>query len=199
MVPLKETKMSKTITREQWLSIALHKHVAPLLAHHGATVPADALVSVGWPGGGSARKRIGECWSRAMSSKGVNEIFISPKISDQPSQMIEILIHEAIHAADDCASGHKGFFSRTAKAVGLEGKMTATVAGTELNAWINATVAKLPKIEHSRLDISGRKKQTTRMLKLSCDECDAVWRMSAQWASEVKCCPCCGGTSVTEG
>jgi hypothetical protein len=54
------------MTREEWLNKALHKHVAPLLAKHGATVPKDCLVSVGWPGGGSARKRIGEACVGAL-------------------------------------------------------------------------------------------------------------------------------------
>src|SRR5512139_3186437 len=93
-------QMTKMTTREQWLSVALHKYVAPLLAKHGAEVPKDCLVSVGWPGGGSARRRIGECWTRQMSSKKVNEIFISPKIADKPVQMLDTLIHEAVHASD---------------------------------------------------------------------------------------------------
>jgi len=170
-----------TLTREQWLTLALRDHVAPLLAEKaGATVPADALVSVGFPGGGSARKRIGECWTRKMSSKGVNEIFISPTISDKPARMLDILIHEAIHAADDCASGHKGFFRKAAKAVGLEGKMTSTVAGPELAQWISDTVEKLPKLDHSKLDLSGRAKKKTYMLKVECPECGCKLRGTAQ-------------------
>ena len=55
--------MTKTIkTREEWLNVVLHKHVAKLLKDKaGVTLPTDCKVSVGFPGGGSARKRIGEC------------------------------------------------------------------------------------------------------------------------------------------
>jgi hypothetical protein len=187
----------KAVTREQWLTLALHKHIAPLVKAAGATVPADALVSVGWPGGGSARKRIGECWTRAMSSKKVNEIFISPKISDKPLLMLDILLHESIHASDDCKSGHKGHFFRTAKAVGLTGKMTSTVAGPELAAKLKAIFKKLPKITHSKLDISTRKKQTTRMVKWSCGSCEAIWRMSGKY--QASCCPVCGSDEVQGG
>jgi hypothetical protein len=186
--------MTKTLTREQWLAQALHKHVAPLLARHGAAVPADCLVSVGFPGGASARKRIGECWARRQSSKGVNEIFINPMIADNPSQMLDILVHEAIHAADDCKSGHKGFFAKTARAVGLEGKMTATVAGPALAKWIEATLAKLPKIEHSRLDLSSRKKQSTRMIKVECVDCGYTLRTTQKWIDVGLPTCCCGGT-----
>jgi len=184
-------------TREEWLNKALHKHVAPLLARNGATVPTDCLVSVGFPGGGSARKRIGECWPRSRSSKKVNQIFINPSITDNPVQMLDILVHEAIHAADDCASGHKGFFMRTAKAVGLEGKMTATHAGAGLAIWINATISKLPVISHSKLDLSGRKKQTTRMVKHECQPCGAVWRAASKWGDS-ECCPFCSSAMYSD-
>jgi len=168
------------LTREQWLTIALHQYVAPLLAEKaGVTVPTDALVSCGFPGGGSARKRIGECWTRMMSSTGVNELFISPKISDNPAKMLDVLVHEAIHAADDCQSGHKGFFRKAATAVGLEGKMTSTHAGPELAKWIADTLAKLPKITHSKLDLSSREKKKTYLLKIECPACGCTLRGTA--------------------
>lgn len=183
------------LTREQWLNKALHSHVAPLLAKHGATVPKDCLVSVGWPGGGSARKRIGEAWPRARSSKKVNQIFISPSITDDPVKMLDILVHEACHVADDCKSGHKGPFKKLALAVGLTGKMTATVAGPELSKWIKATIKKLPKIAHSKLDLSGRVKQTTRLLLVKCGGCGMKLRVTEKWLPNIEGVTCnCGGT-----
>jgi hypothetical protein len=187
--------MSKSVTREQWLSIALHKHVASRLRiKAGVDVPADCKVSIGFPGGGSARKRIGECWPRARSSKGVNEIFINPSIADSPAKMLDVLVHEAIHAADDCASGHKGFFARVARAVGLEGKLTATHAGPQLADWIASTIDALPTIEHSKLNLDGRKKQSTRMLKVVCGECGYTLRTTQKWVEVGLPTCCCGGT-----
>lgn len=188
--------MSKAkLTREQWLTRMLRNNITTLLGRHGASVPVDCKVSVGFPGGGSARKRIGECWPRARSSIKVNEIFINPKISDV-RKIVDVLIHEAIHASDDCASGHKGHFAKVAKSVGLTGKMTATVAGPELQQWIDAQIASFPPFEYGSLDVDSRKRQTTRMLKHECNECGAIWRMSAQWSSIVQCCPCCGSVEV---
>lgn len=188
--------MSKKMNREEWLSKVLHKHISPMFAAHGATVPADCQVSVGFPGGGSARKRIGECWPRSRSAKSVNEIFINPSVST-PFKMVEILVHEAIHAADDCASGHKGFFRRTAVAVGLEGKMTSTHAGKQLAEWIDYVIAQMPEFDHGALTLDGRKKQTTRMVKWSCNECGAIWRAAAKWP--MHCCPVCGSLDITGG
>src|SRR6188768_270714 len=123
-------------SREEWLNKVLHKHVSKLLADKaGVELPKDVKVSVGFPGGGSARNRIGECWPREKSSIKVNEIFINPTLTSV-TQMVDVLVHEAIHAADNCASGHKGFFRKTALAVGLTGKMKSTVAGVELLQWI---------------------------------------------------------------
>jgi hypothetical protein len=184
--------MTKLKTREEWLNVVLHKHVAKLLkTKAGVTLPADCKVSVGFPGGGSARKRIGECWPRARSSIKVNEIFLNPSMKDV-TRLLDVLVHEAIHAADDCASGHKGFFTRTAKAVGLEGKMTATHAGPELALWIKDTITMMPTFDYGSLDLSGRKRQTTRMIKHEHVECGAVWRAAAKWGDSIAC-PFCGG------
>jgi hypothetical protein len=180
-------------TREQWLNLALDQ-LRPLFERKAnATIPPDARVSVGFPGGGSARKRVGECWPRIRSRDNVNEIFISPVVSE-PIKMLDILAHEAVHAVDDCASGHGKAFKRTAKAIGLTGKMTATVAGEELKAELEAILAALPPLTHGALDLSGRKKQPTRLLKLECDGCGMIVRTTAKWVEQTGCPACaCGG------
>ena len=180
------------MTREEWLTAALGKVRALLQDKAGATVPADCRVSVGFPGGGSARKRIGECWPRERSKDGVNEIFISP-VLHEPAKMLDVLIHEAVHAADNCESGHKGPFKRVSLAVGLTGKMTSTVAGPELQVWIAETVAALPALSHGALSLSGRKVQTTRMLKLECSDCGYVVRTTSKWLDHGVPSCCCGG------
>ena len=169
-------------TRENWLTEVLHKHIAALLLEKaGVALPTDVKVSVGFPGGGSARKRIGECWPRARSSQRVNEIFINPAIRDV-GVVVDVLVHEAIHAADDCKSGHKGFFRKTAKAVGLTGKMTATTAGPELRGWIEQTIAAMGGFDsYASLSLDGRKKQSTRMVKVVCPCCDYMVRTTQKW------------------
>ena len=184
---------NETVTREQWLNLALDQ-LRPLFERKaGASIPQDARVSVGFPGGGSARKRVGECWPRARSTDKVNEIFISPVVSD-PARMLDILAHEAVHAVDDCASGHGKAFKSVAVAIGLTGKMTSTVAGEELKAELVAIVAALPPLTHGALDLSGRKKQPTRLLKLECDGCGMIVRTTAKWVEQTGCPACaCGG------
>jgi hypothetical protein len=184
---------TETVTREKWLNLALDQ-LRPLFERKAnATIPHDTRVSVGFPGGGSARKRVGECWPRIRSRDGINEIFISPVVAE-PLRMLDILAHEAVHAVDDCASGHGKAFKSVAKAIGLTGKMTATVAGEELKAELEAILAALPPLTHGALDLSGRKKQPTRLLKLECDGCGMIVRTTAKWVEQTGNPTCaCGG------
>lgn len=186
-------KQQTNPTREAWLNQALAK-MAPLFKDKaGVEIPSDARVSVGFPGGGSARKRIGECWPRERSQDKVNEIFISPTLSD-PMRMLDVLAHEAIHAVDNCASGHKKEFKRIAKAIGLEGKMTATKAGEELRKELEAIIAALPALTHGALDLNGRKKQPTRLIKMECECCGMIIRTTQKWIEQTGEPSCaCGG------
>jgi len=183
----------KTVTREAWLNEAL-KHLNPWFKDRaGVEIPTDARVSVGFPGGGSARKRIGECWARSQSKDKVNEIFISPVLSD-PIRMLDVLVHEVVHAVDDCQSGHKEEFKKIAVKAGLEGKMTATHAGEELKAELERIIGVLPPLTHGALDLSNRKKQPTRLVKLECDSCGMIIRTTIKWIEQTGNPACaCGG------
>ena len=181
--------------REAWLIEALPLLQAEVFGPAGLTIPSDVKVACSWPGGGSARKRIGECWPRAFSAAKVNEMFISPRIAE-PVPALDILAHELIHAIDDCKSGHKAPFRKMALAIGLEGKMTATHAGEKLRPVLEGIVAKLGAYPHSQLDLSARKKQTTRNIKCVCtdEDCGAVFRMTQSWIDRANIdlkCPVC--------
>ena len=183
-------KSPVTITREQWLEAAVQ---AVAQANPSVTLP-PVKVSCSWPGGGSARKRIGECWARRMSKAGVNEIFISPKI-EESERVVSILVHEIAHAIDDCANGHKAKYVAIGKSLGLIGKPTQMELPPELaSALACIVIAKHGKFPHRGLDLSSRKKQPTRMLKCQCGECGAIWRMAAKTIASVEgqmSCPCC--------
>jgi hypothetical protein len=190
----------RTITREQWLRHATH-HLTTRFSKAGLTVP-RVRVSCSWPGGGSAYRRIGECWPREASKAGVNEIFISPKIDDG-ARAVSILAHEICHAIDDCQHGHKGPFAAIGRTAGLEGKptqmeLTPDVAGA-LNQVLIAAYGPYP---HHALDLSCQKRQRSRMIRCTCSECGAIWRMSRTviaGASGGLHCPACTNSSVEVG
>jgi Fe-S cluster biogenesis protein NfuA len=191
--------VSKTkVNREAWLTTMLHTHIAPMMKKHGGIVPTDCKVSVGFPGGGKPSKRIGEAWPRARSTDKRNNIFINPALGDV-KRIVDVLVHEAVHVTDDCASGHRGHFKKVARAIGLEGKMTATHAGPELAKWIDQAIAKMPAFDHGALDLTTRKVQTTRLLKLTCDGCEMIVRTTEKWINDVGCPTCACGGKFHEG
>jgi hypothetical protein len=185
----------KFSTREEWLVAAVAK-LSDLFAAIGETVPA-VRVSVGWPGGrGSKNAVIGQCWATAASADKVAQLFVSPVLADA-TRVLDVLSHELVHAIDDCQSGHKGRFTKVAKALGLEGKMTATVAGATLKAQLDEIAAELGAYPHAALanaqGAEGPKKQGTRMLKVECAQGSGyIARMTRSWLDSygAPICPC---------
>ena len=173
----------KNPSREEWLQAAVRELQADVFTPAALEIPADVKVSCGWPSSGGVRSSkgmtIGQCFSRSCSKANINEIFISPTQNDSV-KVLDVLAHELIHAIDDCQNGHKKAFRDMALAIGLEGKMTATTAGEALKALLQAIVKRLGDYPHEELDISNRKKQTTRMVKVECEKahCDFSFRAS---------------------
>ncbi len=54
------------------------------------------------------------CYARCMTKDGVNDIYISP-LFYEPVEVISILVHELIHAIDDCEHGHGPVFQKIAQ------------------------------------------------------------------------------------
>jgi len=173
-------KSLNNMIREQWLEEATTLLDSEVFNTVGYRIPDDVKVSCGWPvsGGASRQATIGQCFSRAVSSNNVNEIFISPKLDDA-IEVLSVLAHEHIHAIDDCKSGHKGLFRTIAKKIGLEGKMTATTASEALKVKLEEIVRKIGDYPHAKLDYTKQiKKQSTRMIKVECSECEFSYRTS---------------------
>jgi hypothetical protein len=173
--------------REEWLieSVSLMRN--RLFRGHGFDVPEKIRISVGFPrgarGGGSGA--IGQCWSQVASADEHAEIFIHPLIED-PLRVLDIVAHELVHAVNFAAgqSGHGKVFKDIAVKVGLEGKMTETVAGERLLVDLRDFHRILGNYPHRSLATdaaAGPKKQGTRMLKLECAGCGYVVRTSQKW------------------
>jgi hypothetical protein len=126
-------------TREAWLLTAITK-LQPLLKEHGVQMPEKFAVSCGFP---KARKKaIGQCWDPTCTDDGTSHLFICPSLQEAAT-VLATLIHEMIHAAVGLECKHRGKFRIIAKAIGLEGKMTATFVSEE-----NPLMEKLLKISN---------------------------------------------------
>ena len=161
------------MTREQYLNkmtIELNNRV---FKQHGYELNIPKIkISCGYPSkGGTARKRktLGECYHDSLN--GYNEIFINPCLSDS-IKVGDVLTHELVHAYDNCIDGHGKKFRKIAIAVGLEGKMTSTNAGEKLTETLKEIVKDIGEYPHEELKFENTKKQTTRMVKVYCPECE---------------------------
>jgi hypothetical protein len=187
------------MTREEWLDQCAEK-MRPMFDEaretlHTPALPEQLHVSCGWPSQkATARKSraIGQCFQTACSAAHLNEVFVSPAISDALT-VSATLLHELIHAADNCQHGHRqAVFGQLARHFGLEGKLTATHAGPELTERLNAICAELGEYPHQTLDVTiGAKKQSTRLIKLECPSCGYTIRTTQKWLDQYEDLPLC--------
>jgi hypothetical protein len=182
------------MTREEWLTTMAHSLEADF-QRAGYPLPARLRISCGWPSnrplaGASGKRSAAECWPAEASADAHVEIFVSPYRADA-ADVAGDLVHELCHAADGNKHGHKGPFRAIALAVGLTGKMTSTETGPKLGERLNALIAQIGPYPHATLDRSGRKRQSTRMLKVVCPECGYTVRTTDKWITQgLPTCPC---------
>ena len=184
------------MTREEWLNKAANM-MRPWFQEIGLPLPEKLRVSVGWPTTGalaapsSKSRTIGQCFSNECSEDKTTEVFISPYVG-KAALALSTLAHELVHAGDNCKHGHGPVFKKYAVALGLEGKMTATNAGPALTMRLEQLVNRLGDYPHASLDLSKQKKQTTRLLKATCEGCGYVIRLTQKWADVGLPTCCCG-------
>ena len=138
------------MNREQWLMAAVD-HLVPIFEARGYSVP-PVKVSVGFPSTGGKGRHLGQCWSTKSSADGMNQIFIAPHLPT-PIEVIDTLVHELVHAVDDCQSGHGENFKRIAKDIGLKGPMRSAGAGDALMKDLIKIADLLGNFPHGRLNI----------------------------------------------
>ena len=182
------------MNREEWLQSAVGK-LRPFFLGKNFTVP-ELYVSCGFPSRnatGTLKRAIGECWDGLQSADKKPQLFISPFLVEAagPQGVLATLVHEIVHATIGCEAKHGPRFVKAMKAVGLEGKPTATSAGEDLVDLLKRIADELGAYPHSELKlIKERKKQTTRMRKCSCPQCEYTVRLSQKWADVgIPVCP----------
>jgi hypothetical protein len=196
-----------SLTREAWLHLAIEAF-RPRFVEIGLPLPEKLHVSIGFGYGSRAesKKILGQCWARRASADGVNHIFLGPQEGD-PAGMLVSLLHELIHAADDCSSGHRGRFAEAATRLGFEGPMTSTPPSLALSAEVILLAEALGPFPHGQLTVdaaklvpvpagetdspepgkihSGPSKQGTRMIKLTASGCCGYSvRTTQKWLDE---------------
>ena len=122
-------------TRETWL-VAAVELLRPLFASKGFAVP-PCQVSCGFASTGTRSGHVGQCWSTKSASNELNQIFISPTLKTA-YEVIDTLVHELVHAVDNCEHKHGKEFKKIALKMGMKGPMRSAEAGPELKVALTA-------------------------------------------------------------
>lgn len=183
----------QSANREAWLQRASNV-MQGWFEEIGEEMP-PVWVSIGF--GASKRTAVGTCHPRVSSEDGINHVFVSPvRGSGQSVDALATLLHELVHAVDDCQDGHTKNFIRVAKQLGFRSKWTSSVNRTdELTERLEGLVERIGPLPHGALTLGqaadAPKKQGTRMLKLSCPDDGYVVRTTQKWIDfGMPSCPC---------
>jgi len=189
------------MNRETWLLEAVAR-LKPLLDKADLQLPKCVKVSCGFPGCGSRKVRVGECWVDDC------QIFISPIGAEANGEdgILGILLHELIHVCLPSEYSHNSHFKEAMGLVGLEGKATASTPGEGLiNGLFKQIVDEIGPYPHIALEFKEEvKKSTTRLLKLECSGCQLTVRITKKWIdrlnkeSKTPMCWLCGETLILE-
>lgn len=182
---------------ERWLLDAAIE-ILPLLPEADRPSLEGLAIHVGAVPGtrGTSKSTLGTYVPGALTEDGKPAIFISPLVADEPT-VLATLTHELVHHASVTlydAAGHGKTFGRIARAIGLDGPLTATTASPALADELAGIVIVLggypiAAIQPERI----RRKQSTRMLRLTCPRCSNILRGSRKSAV-----PLCDGYETEE-
>jgi hypothetical protein len=219
-------RMPLLASRESWLQGA-----AGILSswidstESEGTYPSNVRYACGFPIGSHGKKGcgdvIGQAWSRTVSTDGAAETFISP-VLDEPTRVLDVLLHEMAHHALGIPEGHGKKFGALVRELGMIGPKTATTSSHLLRERFRDEVMPfIGRYPHGAMGTttyttpSGRKKTVpsgmapvpsggtskNSLLKVWClDECGFTVRASNRWVGIMSEAPCpnCGGDLTHE-
>ena len=180
--------------REEWLTSAAAELGRELFLPLDKKMPDKWRVAGSWPSRGAASSKnatIGQCFSPNVSGDTTTEMLVSMS-QDDPTEVLAILAHEMVHAIEGLEAGHGKVFKRTALAIGLTGKMTNTRPGEAFKRDVAPILERLGPYPHAAVDITQRKKQGKRMVKMECKESGYIARTTKTNIETVgpTICPC---------
>lgn len=168
-------------TREEWLQACVDI-LRPAFKAAGEPLRDTVRVSCAFPRR-SRGKAIGQHWPTNFSTDKHDEIFISPILAE-PLRVADVLTHELVHTHH---SNHKArTFGKLARALHLEGKLTATTGGDAFKHAFGKAIAALGVYPHGAMKEKARHtgQQSTRLLKVECKECGYIARVTRKWIDE---------------
>jgi len=177
-------------TREEWLMAAVAVF-RTWFEEEETPLPEVVRLSVGYAKGAKANT-IGWCYRKGAAADEIHQIYISPTLTD-PVDVLSTELHELCHAATD-GHGHDKVFGKIARAVGLTGKLTATVPGDDLRKELTELAEQLGVYPHAKLTHTQtfKGKHDKYNTKLACVICDfkitsVSRKMLDEWGAPEHC------------
>jgi hypothetical protein len=156
-------------TREEWLLAAVEE-IRPIFVNKYHHIPQNCQVSCGFASTGTRSHHIGQCWPKDSSTDERNQIFISPALYE-PVEVLDTLVHELVHAVDDCEHKHGKEFKKIALSLGMVGPMRSAGAGPELKIKLEAIAKALGPYPHGKLKVTHRKVISRSRPRATCPTC----------------------------
>ena len=155
-------------TREAWLLSAIDL-LRPIFAAKGYALP-PCQVSCGFTSTGTRSGHVGQCWSTKSASNALNQIFISPTLKSD-FDVIDTLVHELVHAVDNCEHKHGKEFKKIALKLGMVGPMRSAGAGPALKPTLEALLTELGPYPNGPLKVSMHKAARRNRPRAKCKHC----------------------------
>ena len=156
-------------TRESWLLAAVEQ-LRPVFRARQHVIPQHVMVSCGFASTGARSHHIGQCWPTHSSANAINQIFISPALHE-PVEVLDTLVHELVHAVDDCRHKHGPAFRKIALSLGMKGPMRSAHAGPELRQALTQLAQTLGAYPHGKLQVPQRKTVSRPRPRAECSAC----------------------------
>jgi len=170
-------------TRDEWLAELL-SYLQSWFEELGFQIPGFQIRS-GFPSKGRGAQKTAESWEKQEDGSFI--IFVRPDRSD-PREVISAVVLEMSKVVVGPKDRHGHLFRFLASSFGLGGGKSERSGDREFLdrvAPIMDAIGALPSPEIAPADLTAAPKQTTRQIKVTCEKCGYVARVSRKWLSEV--------------
>lgn len=143
-------------TREEWLEKAIKLLDKEFFSGRGYKLPKKMKVACGFARGGG--DVIGQCFHEVHTEDGTVHMLVCPTLGKEVTRVLDVLLHEMIHASLGAGAKHGPQFKKLATEFGLVGKMTATTVAesSELHKKLLTIAGKLGDYPHSPIKLKRK-------------------------------------------
>lgn len=181
--PKSDPPASVDTTREAWLT-KVGTAMQGWFVDLGFPLPAFEI-RTGFPSVGRRSPNITESWTQDDGASYV--IFVRPDRSDS-IEVAAAVAFQLCRIAVGERDSHGYLFRHLAISIGLKGTKSESPPGTlfkELAKPLLENAGPLPSPDITPTDQEKKTRQTTRLVKVACEECGYVVRVSRKWLDDV--------------